>query len=239
MEKDNVYKIRVQCLTYTGKFVKLVGKGDPQKFRPVPLRPEDDGVYTYLFDQAKRLHTAKVANRFELGSLHLTLAFESKAERILASGELRKIGNTIEFNLLSGTYMQKWMTEELDKTCGQQVQAQAAELLQTSLPGMKITYTGEDFITDVHVPVTREQLNSYLDAGYEVRLFDDERSCKLNEALIEAQLGVWEKMKMTGPHVEKAKTDLDRTKKFTLYVRAGRKKTRRTKRRLTRRKRRV
>jgi len=108
----------------------------------------------------------------------MTLAFVSGAERVLASGELKKTGNKIEFNLVSGTYMLKWMTSKLKKECNQQVQDQAASLFAAALPGMEITYKGEDFITDVYVPVTREQLNSYLDAGYEVRLFDDERVCK-------------------------------------------------------------
>lgn len=234
LREDDVYKIHTQCLTYNGKFVKLV-KGDPTRFRPIPLTAKDNGIYTYLFDQDGKLHTAKVANRFEIGSLHMTLAFVADVSRVLASGELKKTGNTIDFNLISGTYMKDWM----DGTCDTEIRTHTKELFERALPGMEITYTGETFITDGSVPVTREQLHSYLDAGFEVRLYDDAKDCKPDEGLLQARLAAWEKTKQTGPAVERAKADLERTKNYTLYTRAGRKKTRRVKKRSTRRRRRV
>jgi hypothetical protein len=225
ISEQDAYKVRVQCLDYAGKFVQLVG-GDPRRIRPVPIESGGDGIYTYLFDGAKTLYTAKVANQFEIGSLHLTLAFLAKTPRVLAAGELRLTGPTVEFNLLSGTFMEKWMVETLRGACDTEIISQTTKLFTAALPGKKHIYTDEHFITSEKVPVTREQLNVYLDAGFEVRLYDTKGDCKLNPDLLRAKLAAWKNLP-PGPHIQKAEEDLARSLNFTLYTRAGRRITRR------------
>jgi hypothetical protein len=218
----DAYKIRNQCLKYEAYYVRLEG-GDPRKLRPIPMEVGGDGIYTFLFDQTRRLHTAKVSNQFEIGSLHLTLAYEGNVKSVLAAGEMKKTGNKVVFNLLSGTYMKPWMAEVDDDMS---IREQALELFQEA--GIDAVYTDSPFITAKHVPVTKEQLHSYVDAGFTVKLFTDRKTCMLEPLLLNAQLTEWRKRpEVYKDAIQNAEEQLRLANEFTLYKKGGRRMTRR------------
>jgi hypothetical protein len=214
IEDLDAYKVRNQCMTYNGMFVRLEG-GDPTLFRPVGIEKGGDGIYTYLFDQNEKLHTAKVANQFEMGSLHLTLAYESKEKK----------GDTVRFNLLSGTFMKPWMMYDLEEQCNEEVQKLAQELFTKA--GMNATYTDEAFITGKNVPVTKEQLDSYVDAGFQVKLYKERRSCMMDPTMMNIRIEQWKGKPAYADALRKEEEQLAKTKDFTLYKKGGRKMTRR------------
>lgn len=213
----DAYKVRNQCLTYNGKFVRLEG-GDPRKIRPIPIEEGGDGIYTFLFDQNQKLHAAKVGNQFEMGSLHLTLAYEGKVKSVLAAGEMKKTGNSIEYNLLSGTFMKPWMEEESEE----EIQQQAQTLFEQA--GFSASYIDKAFITGKNVPVTKEQLDSYKAAGFQVKLFENRKYCQIEPMLIEASIGQWKGKPGFESSIQKAEEQLRQSKEYTLH--GGRKMTR-------------
>ena len=215
----DAYKIRNQCLSYNGMFVRLED-GDPRKLRPVSMEDGGDGIYTYLFDQSKKLHTAKVSNQFEMGSLHLTLAYEGKVKSVLAAGEMKKTGNSVSFNLLSGTFMKPWMQGDLDGECDEEVQQQTIKLFEEA--GITAVYTDKAFITAKNVPVTKEQLDSYLDAGFQVKLYNNRKFCMHEPAMLKATIGQWKGRTGYEDAIRKAEDQLQEASQFTLYTKGGR-----------------
>lgn len=219
----DAYKVRGQCMTYNGMFVRLE-RGDPRLFRPVSLDKGGDGVYTYLFDQDGRFLSARVSNLFEIGSLHLTLAYEGKVKHILAAGELKKNGDKIEFNLLSGTFMKPWMTDDLEGECDEEVQKLAEELFQNA--GMNAVYVDKPFITAKNVPISKEQLDSYVDAGFEVKLFKDKIACFDDPEILQIKINNWKGKPGYEEDIKKAEEKLAKTKDFVLHKKGGRRMTR-------------
>jgi hypothetical protein len=214
------YKVRNQCLTYDGKYVRLEN-GDPRKLKPIPMEKGCDGIYTYIFDQNQKLHTAKVGNQFEIGSLHLTLAYEGKITHVLAAGELKKTGNSVEYNMLSGTFMKPWM-EDLDHEYDEEIQQQAQSLFEKT--GISATYVPKAFITGKNVPVAKEQLDSYKAAGFEVRLYTNRKYCFLQPKLIQTSIEQWRGRPDTKSAIEEAEEQLRQSSEYVLY--GGRKMTR-------------
>ncbi len=224
IDEGRAYKIKAQCLTYDGKYVRLEG-GDPRKLRAVPMEQGGDGIYTYVFDQNGKLRSAKVANLFEIGSLHRTIAYEGKVTHVLAAGELKKTGNNVEFNLLSGTFMSPWM-RELGAAYTGKIQEQARNLFEKA--GFSATYVSNDFITEKNVPVTKEQLDSYKAAGFQVKLYANKKYCLLEPTLLQTSIELWKGRADAIDDVKKAEEDILHSKEYTLYGgRGGRRMTRR------------
>lgn len=215
----DAYKIRNQCLTYNGMFVRL-DDGDPRKLRPVSMEQGGDGIYTYLFDQDRKIHTAKVSNQFEIGSLHLTLAYEGKVKSVLAAGEMKKTGNRIEFNVLSGTFMKPWMEVDLEGEHGEEVQSQAQSLFEEA--GLTAVYTDKAFITAKNVPITKEQLDMYVDAGFQVKLYPNRKACMVEPVLLRASIQQWKGKPGYESAIQKAEEQLQQSKDYTAYSKGGR-----------------
>jgi len=218
----NPYKVHSQCLRYNELFVRLeTAEANLRKIVPVSIDDGGDGVYTYLFDQERMLHTARVENQFEIATLHATLACNGGVTHVLAAGEMIKSGNNVRYNLISGTFMKPWM-ESVDKNA---IQIQAQQLFEEA--GLSATYddTNKTFISGKNVPVTKEQLDRYVAAGIEVRLFKDQNTCFLEPVILKANISVF---KERGPafkdSLEKAEKQLEKSKEFIVY--GARRKTR-------------
>jgi hypothetical protein len=213
INEEQAYKVRNQCLTYNGKYVRLED-GDPRKIPTVPMEKGGDGIYTYLFDQNRKLHTAKVENQFEIGSLHRTLAYRGNVTHVLAAGELKKTGNKVEYNLLSGTFMKPWM-EELGRAYDAKIKEQAQELFKKA--GFSATFVETGFITEDKVPVTKEQLDSYKAAGFQVKLYANRRYCRSSPQLIRAQIEQWTGKPDATADLKAAEEDLAHSGEYTVY----------------------
>lgn len=213
-----------QCFMYNGKYVQLEG-GNVGGFTPVSIEEGEDGIYTYIFDQGKTLHTARVENQFEINSLHNTLVYKGNVKRVRGGGELKKEGNKITFNLLSGSFMKTWMKDVLEGACDEKVQESVRELFHEC--GYKdCTYTTKPLINEKNVPITKAQLDRYVKAGVTVKLYTNRDHCMIEPGIVQAKLKQYTDSKTRGLEsvVAAAKQELLDAQKFTLYQSGGKRK---------------
>lgn len=73
------------------------------------LLTEPDGLYTWILKEKRLQRTliaARTRSKQEVGTLHKNLDdFTPEDGKVYAAGEFQKTGNTVVFNLQSGTYM--------------------------------------------------------------------------------------------------------------------------------------
>jgi hypothetical protein len=85
-----------------------------------------EGVYTWILykpgtysDEQTQFAATKAWSALELGTAHLALAAHVRAATIHGAGELKSTGGKIEYNLLSGTFVQTWLSSRKEKPlCG-------------------------------------------------------------------------------------------------------------------------
>ena len=224
------------CVPFEGKFLKVLNPKNvelpAQILIDTPL--PTDGTYTYIVDQTGRFCAVKVDNVLEIAAKHGFLAYKMHTPRVLVSGECRKMGTTIEFNVLSGTYMRDWMNETLKGECDKDVQDRAIEFIQKANPGTTIAYTAQMLVSPEALPVLREHLDKYVSAGYEVRLYSTRKGCVATPIAIEQTLKLYSKLPPTDKLIVDLNEKLQLSKEYTLYKKAGKRKTRRVVRRKSR-----
>lgn len=176
-----------QCPYWRDKYLRIVHKKDTNLVSPIE-KPKfnspitEDGTYIFLFDQDGQFWNTKVDNYFEYGQIHLTLVFaskvyESKIKRVIAAGEIRKTGSTLEFNLQSGTFMADWLVKELNNQCTDALVKQTEERLVRLHPSLKIVYRNETFINNDSLKMDSSFLDKLYRAGFEIRMYDDDYTC--------------------------------------------------------------
>jgi hypothetical protein len=226
----STFYIGRDCTPFEGKFLKVLNPRDVKLEARVlidtPL--EEDATYTYIVDQNEKLCAVKVDNVLEIAAKHGFLAYKVNTSRVLVSGECRKTGTNIEFNVLSGTFMQHWMADVLRGECDAAVQARAAAFIQKANPGAVVAYTSKMLVSKESLPVLREHLDKYVDAGYEVRLYSTAKGCFTIPGAVEQTMKIYEKLPPTDKLIVELQEKLRLSKDYTLYAKAGRRKTRRT-----------
>lgn len=163
------------------------------KFNEKTLR--DDGVYTWiLYSTAESPDTISfVATRtksaLEVGTLHKAIGRAVRAHKIHGGGELRKTGNRIEYNTLSGTYVSKWLeSREKKRYC---LPAELEETIQNKFkelfPEYELILNSTTYIVNT-LPLLPDDLAEYGRAGFFVEVFDDNIACKEREKTIIKQI---------------------------------------------------
>jgi hypothetical protein len=71
------------------------------------LTRAEDGIYTWIIKDDGKMYLSKTLGNQEIGSLHVNLDMYSGDANVVAAGELKKEGDTVTYNLRSGTYMEK------------------------------------------------------------------------------------------------------------------------------------
>ena len=71
---------------------------------------EDKNIYTWIIKDNGTMYLSKTLSNQEIGSLHANLDMFSGDANVIAAGELERVGDIIEYNLRSGTYMEKVVT---------------------------------------------------------------------------------------------------------------------------------
>ena len=166
------------CLKYETTYVRLK-KAKNSMFGVNYFRNNQlpDGVFNYIFTEDKTLIAAPLENAFEIASKHKHVAMYGKAKSILASGEMLKRDNTIQFNLSSGTFMKDFMTVTLEGKCNNEIVARAVELIKQYYPSHAIQFVTRSFITATELPLKKEHVQKYASAGYEIRLYPTKKAC--------------------------------------------------------------
>jgi hypothetical protein len=94
-----------------------------------------------------------------------------------------------------------------------------------------VTYTSKTLVSKETLPVLREHLDKYVDAGYEVRLYSSAKGCFTIPEAVEQTMKIYDKLPPTNKLIGDLQEKLRLSKDYTLYKTAGRRKTHRTHRR--------
>lgn len=163
------------------------------KFNEKTLR--DDGVYTWiLYSTAESpdivLFVAmKTKSALEVGTLHKAIGRAVRAHKIHGGGEIRKTGNRIEYNTLSGTYVSKWLeTRHKKRYClPDELEETIQNKFKTLFPEYELILNSTTYIVN-SLPLLPEDLEEYGRAGFIVEVFDDNATCKEREKAILKQV---------------------------------------------------
>lgn len=138
------------------------------------LLKANDGIYCWLLYSSGNSDTVKfvcneVVSPYEIGTRHQSLAFNNRlgVDKIYGGGELIKKGQSIKFNLLSGTYSRPMLRYNFNKS-----------KTKALIDGFKAFFSEavydnsmDSYINKVQT-VSNELLEVYKKYGYTVRLFD-------------------------------------------------------------------
>lgn len=156
---------------------------------PVITNPKStamgDGVYAWLLmgeDNAHLdMHATKVLNVQEFGSKHVNIVDrvmeKGRRMNVYYAGELKKKGESIEFNLLSGSFMQgKLKHHEMSHAIAYVKDYLERRMLDGDTSG-KVKYVDETFITQDKMPITEEDLELYKRIGARILAFNKKEDC--------------------------------------------------------------
>ena len=143
-----------------------------------------DGIYTWLIysepesDDLKFI-CSEVVSPFEFGTRHQALAHDAryKIDRVYGSGELRKTGPRIEYNLFSGSY--SWAI--LEPLAGDPMKRQEAEkaieeAFESLIPGAARGL--DETLIDERVIMRAQTQALYKQLGFNIFDFDNTADCE-------------------------------------------------------------
>jgi len=153
----------------------------------------EDGVYTWVIlslnDDEPRMYLKKTLSSYEFGTKHQEILYHITCKhmqcenfKLFYAGELLKEGNTIKFNLESGTYMKDKLNPK-KKTLGtiKISKITAGEMINEMLnkTGELTIEEGNDtFISHESIPLTQNDLKIYNSFGAKIYKFNNPESCK-------------------------------------------------------------
>ena len=176
-----------------------------------------DGVYTWFIFTDKKGLRQVVAKRAlsvqELSTKHSDIISDIKDDlaTIHYAGEFLKTGDNIEINFLSGTYMAALFEgRSVDEITT--IEKEVIRFLNNTFDG-ELSFTNQQpaitFITVENIEYTRENLQTLLDCGAEIKRFDDFKTCrkyrdralhKINaEIAHDIAVSVWKRLGGTEP----------------------------------------
>ena len=143
------------------------------------LKTAKPGIYTWLLysddssDEIRFIST-EVVSPYEIGTRHQSLAHNVRvnASKVYGGGELEKKGDTIVFNLLSGTYSKPLIQYNYSKNVTNMIIAK----FKTFFPDAEYDNSMNSYISKVH-SVSNSLLTLYKQNGFTVRLFDSRNDC--------------------------------------------------------------
>lgn len=143
------------------------------------LQTAPDGIYTWILYRTGKdiqFSAAAVRSVLEVGTLHLAIAYRTKANTVHGAGELKKEGTTVSINVQSGSFMVEW---KLPGGCSLATMGELVlEKVKPFLGSMTIDTTHTDsFITDAMRP-TKAEIESYKEKGLIVCEYVEEAVCK-------------------------------------------------------------
>ena len=132
-----------------------------------------DGLYTWILPSPTTIAMTPVYSAIEAGSAHMTIAYRVGAAIVYGAGELLKQGDTITYNVLSGTYMLKWL-DSVPTECRETLESDVRSAFERLAPG---SVHIQDTMITKDIKISQKDLDWYTEHGFRVSLFDDAKSC--------------------------------------------------------------
>ena len=136
-------------------------------------------------DAPVEIYFQLVLSSLELGSQHATLVKRMGIKRVYAAGEMRKVGNHVDYNMLSGTFMVGFTYEKgaIDMT-----DAIFRSLNHHSLRERRMTVHRDDLGRPlIERDVVKGELLHAKRCGYSVEFFNDKDRCELDQRYQDAK----------------------------------------------------
>ena len=154
-----------------------------------------NGVFTWIFYRKNgsselRFAASQVHSSLETGTLHRAIARFVGADTIHGAGEMKKVGNHIEFNFESGSYVLDWVNPK-DVSCTPgEMESYLDPLFRQQFPGMTFSQHPKTFIGQKETPLTMEELQLYADAHFIVCLHNknDVATCRQTRGTCDSPL---------------------------------------------------
>lgn len=142
-----------------------------------------DGIYTWIIGDNGKFLAGRVRSILEMGTLHKQLADVAKVKHIFVAGECKKEGTNVQINLQSGTFSleiirRKNQSGFNQSTKQQRLQSKAVSIFEAMGLTPIFIEGNESFINPMNVPITKQELQTYVDAGFHVYLYTAEKDCK-------------------------------------------------------------
>jgi len=161
----------------------------------------EDGIYTWVIlslndddddveNKKPRMYLKKTLSSYEFGTKHQEILYhitckhmQCEKYKLYYAGELLKTGNTIKFNLESGTYMKdKLNPKKITMGTIKMSKITAGEMINERLNKtgeLTIEEENDTFITHESIPLTENDLKIYNFFGAKIYKFNDEAKCKI------------------------------------------------------------
>lgn len=152
------------------------------------------GTYLWIYSD-KGIAFNPVYSQLEFGTLHDNLAKRIGASVIYLAGEIYKSGERLyTYNILSGSYMMPLIRKCYDISCeqAQKKLIERTERLFADVLNARSTYDPRSLLKQSTVPVTQEEIDMYLEAGYDIYYFRMKKICE--EARESGDYGTAEKI---------------------------------------------
>jgi len=142
-----------------------------------------DGIYTWIVGDKGKFLAGRVRSILEMGTLHKQLADVSKSKHIYVAGECSKKGNEVYFNIQSGTFslaiIRRKNKSRLNEATKQQLLQAKGQSIFESMGLTPIAFGGTySLINPRSTPITKEELQQYVQAGFDVYLYEKREDCK-------------------------------------------------------------
>ena len=177
MYSYNPDELRKPFLTVRKKIHDLTQYYTSSTFPEAP-----DGIYTWIVGDNGKFLAGRVRSILEMGTLHKQLADYAKTKHIFVAGECKKEGTTVYFNIQSGTFSLEIIRRK--NTTGYNAPTKEQRLLtkgKNIFINMGLTPIllegNETLINPTNVPITKEELQTYVESGFNVLLYEKREEC--------------------------------------------------------------
>jgi hypothetical protein len=144
------------------------------------LNEADEGTYLWVYTD-KGIAFNPVYSQLEFGTLHDNLARRIGASVVYLAGEIYKTDeDSYIYNILSGTYMMPLIKKCYTISCEEaqkKLMERTQKMFEDILDG-EIQYDSKTLLKNATVPVTPDEINKYLQAGYDVYYFRMKKICE-------------------------------------------------------------
>ena len=170
--------VRKHYLTIRKKIHDLTQYYDVTTFPEAP-----DGIYTWIVGDKGKFLAGRVRSILEMGTIHKQLADVSKSKHIYVAGECSKKGNEVYFNIQSGTFslaiIRRTNKSRLNEATKQKLLQAKGQATFESMGLTPIAFGGTySLINPRSTPITKDELQQYVQAGFIVYLYKNRDDCK-------------------------------------------------------------
>ena len=147
-------------------------------FNKDELLNASDGIYNWLLysdtSEDIKFISTQIVSPYDIGTTHQSIACNNKVDAVViyGAGELKKEGNKIIFNLVSGTFTKKLIQFDFDKIVKNQIINKFNEIF----PDSEYDNTTDSYIYNLKT-VSNKLLELYKHAGYFVKTFELSNDC--------------------------------------------------------------